>query len=149
MLTFNELDSYCDVKKLNTNSVISGIGYDRRIGNYYNNPSFGYGGYCLPKDTLQLLKNFEGVPQSLIQSIVDSNAKRKNFIADSIIKLKPKVVGIYRLAMKSGSDNFRDSAVQDIIKKIKAVGIEVIIYEPLLGKKTVFNSQVITNLVKF
>ncbi len=146
---FNELDSYCIAKNLDTTSVIEGIGYDSRIGNYYNNPSFGYGGYCLPKDTQQLRKNFEDVPNSIIQAIVDANSTRKDFIASTIIKLKPKIVGIYRLAMKKGSDNYRDSAVQGIMKRIKAKGIETILYEPLLKEKTFFKSEVIKDLVKF
>lgn len=146
---FNELDSYCAAKKLDAFSVIVGIGYDRRIGNYYNNPSFGYGGYCLPKDTQQLRKNFEDVPNSIIQAIVDANSSRKDFIASQIIKLKPKTVGIYKLAMKSGSDNYRDSAVQGIMKRIKAKGIETVLYEPLLKEKTFFKSEVINDLNKF
>lgn len=146
---FNELDSYCADKKLDSNSVINGIGYDSRIGNYYNNPSFGYGGYCLPKDTQQLLNNFEDVPNKLIQAIVDANSTRKDFIASSIIKLKPKTVGIYRLVMKEGSDNYRDSSVQGIMKRIKAKGIETIVYEPLLNEKTFFKSEVIDDLAKF
>ena len=146
---FNELDSYCADKKLDSNSVINGIGYDSRIGNYYNNPSFGYGGYCLPKDTQQLLNNFEDVPNKLIQAIVDANSTRKDFIASSIIKLKPKPVGIYRLVMKEGSDNYRDSSVQGIMKRIKAKGIETIVYEPLLNEKTFFKSEVIDDLAKF
>ncbi len=146
---FNELDSYCADKKLDSNSVINGIGYDSRIGNYYNNPSFGYGGYCLPKDTQQLLNNFEDVPNKLIQAIVDANSTRKDFIASSIIKLKPKIVGIYRLVMKEGSDNYRDSSIQGIMKRIKAKGIETIVYEPLLKDKTFFKSEVVNNLSNF
>ena len=146
---FNELDSYCADKKLDSNSVINGIGYDSRIGNYYNNPSFGYGGYCLPKDTQQLLNNFEDVPNKLIQAIVEANSTRKDFIANSIIKLNPKRVGIYRLVMKEGSDNYRDSSVQGIMKRIKAKGIETIVYEPLLREKTFFESEVIHDLAKF
>ena len=146
---FNELDSYCIAKNLDTSSVIEGIGYDKRIGDYYNNPSFGYGGYCLPKDTQQLRKNFEDVPNSIIQAIVDANATRKDFIASSIIKLKPQTVGIYRLAMKEGSDNYRDSAIQGIMKRIKAKGIETILYEPLLNDKTFFKSEVIKDLADF
>lgn len=146
---FNELDSYCADKKLDSNSVINGIGYDSRIGNYYNNPSFGYGGYCLPKDTQQLLNNFDDVPNKLIQAIVDANSTRKDFIASSIIKLKPKIVGIYRLVMKEGSDNYRDSSIQGIMKRIKAKGIETIVYEPLLKEKTFFKSEVVNNLSKF
>ena len=146
---FNELDSYCVSKKLDTISVINGIGHDNRIGNYYNNPSFGYGGYCLPKDTLQLRNNFKDVPNSIIQAIVDANSIRKDFIASLILKYKPKTVGIYRLVMKEGSDNFRDSAIQGIMKRIKAKGIEIILYEPLLKEKTFYNSKVIKNLDRF
>lgn len=146
---FNELDSYCAVKKIDTSSVINGIGYDKRIGNYYNNPSFGYGGYCLPKDTQQLRKNFEDVPNIMIKAIVDSNSIRKDFIANLILKLKPKTVGIYRLVMKKGSDNFRDSAVQGIIRRIKAKGVETILYEPLIKEKTFNKSEVVRDLAKF
>lgn len=148
---FNELDSYCAAKKLDAISVIEGIGHDKRIGNFYNNPSFGYGGYCLPKDTQQLQKNFEDIPNSLIQAIIDSNSVRKDFITNMIIELKPKTIGIYRLAMKEGSDNYRDSAAQGIIKRIKtkAKEIEIIIYEPLLKEKSFFNSEVIKDLAKF
>ncbi len=146
---FNELDSYCSDKKLNAISVINGIGYDKRIGNYYNNPSFGYGGYCLPKDTQQLLKNFGDVPNNIIQAIVDANSTRKDFIASLIIKLKPKIVGIYKLAMKEGSDNYRDSSIQGIMKRIKAKGIEMILYEPLLKEKTFFNTEVVKDLDVF
>ena len=146
---FNELDSYCAAKKLDTHSVINGIGYDKRIGDYYNNPSFGYGGYCLPKDTQQLRKNFEDIPNSIIQAIIDANSTRKDFIANSIIKLKPKIVGIYRLTMKEGSDNYRVSAIQGIMKRIKAKGIETIVYEPLLKEKAFFKSEVINDLVLF
>ena len=146
---FNELDSYCIAKNLDTSSVIDGIGYDKRIGNYYNNPSFGYGGYCLPKDTQQLRKNFEEVPSSIIQAIVEANSIRKDFIASEIISKNPKVVGIYRLAMKQGSDNFRDSAIQGIMKRIKAKGIETILYEPRINSKTFFKSEIIKDLSKF
>ncbi len=146
---FNELDSYCSEKNLNAVSVINGIGYDDRIGNYYNNPSFGYGGYCLPKDTQQLLKNFEDVPNNMIQAIVDANSTRKDFIASLIIRQKPKIVGIYKLAMKEGSDNYRDSSIQGIMKRIKAKGIETILYEPLLKEKTFFNSEVVKDLAEF
>ncbi len=146
---FNELDSYCAVKKLDTNSVISGIGYDKRIGNHYNNPSFGYGGYCLPKDTQQLRKNFENVPNSIIQAVVDANSTRKDFIASTILKIKPKTVGIYRLTMKEGSDNYRDSSIQGIMKRIKKKGIKTFVYEPLLKEKTFFKSEVIKNLTMF
>ena len=145
---FNELDSYCIAKSWYIFRYW-GNGYDKRIGDYYNNPSFGYGGYCLPKDTQQLRKNFEDVPNSIIQAIVDVNATRKDFIASSIIKLKPQTVGIYRLAMKEGSDNYRDSAIQGIMKRIKAKGIETILYEPLLNDKTFFKSEVIKDLADF
>ena len=146
---FNELDSYCEMKNLNTSKVISGIGYDPRIGNYYNNPSFGYGGYCLPKDTQQLLKNYENVPNNLIKAIVESNSTRMEFIANSIIKKNPAIVGIYRVVMKEGSDNFRESAIQGVIKRIKARGIKVIIYEPLMKEKEFFNSPIIKNIDEF
>ena len=148
---FNELDSYCAVKKLDAFSVINGIGHDKRIGKFYNNPSFGYGGYCLPKDTQQLQKNFEGIPNSLIQAIIDANSTRKDFIASLIIKLKPKTLGIYRLAMKEGSDNYRESAIQGIIKRIKVIAkdIEIILYEPMIKEKNFLNSEVIKDLAKF
>ena len=146
---FNELDSYALAHDLDTKSIINGVCLDERIGEGYNNPSFGYGGYCLPKDTKQLLANYDQVPQTLIQAIVSSNTTRKDFIADSIIKLKPKVVGIYRLVMKQGSDNFRASAIQGIMKRIKAKGIEVVVYEPELKEVKFFGSKVITNLDHF
>lgn len=146
---FNELDSYALAHDLDTKSIINGACLDERIGQGYNNPSFGYGGYCLPKDTKQLLANYEQIPQTLIQAIVSSNTTRKDFIADSIIKLNPKVVGIYRLVMKQGSDNFRASAIQGIMKRIKAKGIEVVIYEPAYDEAEFFNSKVLSSLDEF
>ncbi len=146
---FNELDSYSLAHGLDSKSIIKGVCLDERIGEGYNNPSFGYGGYCLPKDTKQLLANYDQVPQTLIQAVVSSNAKRKDFIADSIIKLNPKTVGIYRLVMKHGSDNFRASAIQGIMKRIKAKGIEVVIYEPSLDDSEFFNSKVLCSLEDF
>lgn len=146
---FNELDTYAEIKGLNTKDIIKGVGLDPRIGNHYNNPSFGYGGYCLPKDTKQLLANYKDIPQNLIEAIVNSNKTRKEFITDEILQRKPEVVGIYRLTMKSGSDNFRSSAIQDIIKNLKAESQTIIIYEPTLNKNEFYGCKVVNDLKEF
>ena len=146
---FNELDTFAELKGLNTKQIIEGVCLDPRIGNHYNNPSFGYGGYCLPKDTKQLLANYRGIPNNIIKAVVDANETRKNHIADMILKRNPKVVGIYRLTMKKGSDNFRYSAIQGVMERLKDKGIQIIIYEPMLKENNFLNYKVIRDIDEF
>jgi len=146
---FNELDTYAEMKGLNTKQIIEGVGLDPRIGNHYNNPSFGYGGYCLPKDTKQLLANYHDVPNEIMRAIVEANRTRKDFIAAQVMKRNPQIVGVYRLAMKSNSDNFRQSSIQGVMKRLKGEGIEIIVYDPSIEEETYFKSKVVNNLVEF